>query len=125
MIKIRFLFLISLGLVLTACEQQVQKPDNLIPQDTLSYMLIDMHLIDGTVQVYNNHNKEKIALPKEYYDSVISNSYGYSDSVFQKSVEYYSVYGNIQEIYAQVLDSLNTYQAKLEQRRKHESKQKK
>ncbi|MFW5850855.1 MAG: DUF4296 domain-containing protein [Bacteroidota bacterium] len=93
-------------------------PDELIPIETLSKMLIDMHMIDGIVQVHNNTHREKVLLPKEYYDSVIFKKYGYPDSVFRESIEYYSVYGGIQEVYTQVLDSLNTHHAKLEQMRK-------
>jgi hypothetical protein len=118
MIIKKIVFFISITILFSSCQEQVKKPDELIPIETLSEMLIDMHMIDGIVQVHNTSHREKVELPKEYYDSVIFKEYGYPDSVFRKSIEYYSVYGGIQDVYTRVLDSLNTHHAKLEQMRK-------
>ena len=88
MIIKKIVFFISITILFSSCQEQVKKPDELIPIETLSEMLIDMHMIDGIVQVHNTSHREKVELPKEYYDSVIFREYGYPDSVFRKSIEY-------------------------------------
>jgi len=102
-------------LLLGGCSQEeIPLFHDVIPKQKLSLILIDMHIIDGIIQSSNNNAREKIRLEKEYYDSVIFQKHGVTDSLFRASIEYYAIYGGVKDIYSKVLDSLNTVNAQLE-----------
>ena len=108
-------FYCSLLLFFGSCSQEeIPLFHDVIPKQKLSLILIDMHIIDGTIQSSNNNTREKIRIEKEYYDSVIFQKHGVTDSLFRASIEYYAIYGGVKDIYSKVLDSLNTVNAQLE-----------
>jgi hypothetical protein len=109
-----------ISLVLLSCKPEEKKPELISPQ-LLSYVLIDMHMLDGIVDAYNTNNKEKIRLSKDFYDSVIFLKHGTNDSLFRQSIEYYTMHGEIEEIYAMVLDSLNTQSVIIESGRQRKT----
>lgn len=108
-------FYCFVGMFLLGCsEQKIPTFNEVLPKEKLSFILIDMHIIDGTIHSHNNETRKKISLEKEYYDSVIFQKHGVSDSLFRASVQYYTIYGGIKDVFSMVLDSLNTVNAQLE-----------
>ena len=84
----------------------------IIPKQTMTNMLFDVHFSDAVINTYNNQDKPNILLSQEHYDALFA-KYGFTDTVFHLNIEHYTLNGEIQKIYAKVLDSLNTMQARL------------
>ena len=96
-------------LLISSCTQKKQKLNNkgLLTQEEMTAVLFDIHMLDAMVYNTEMANKTNIHLPQEYYDSVIFAKHGCTDSIFEKSVEYYTLEGEIKSIYDAVIDSLN------------------
>lgn len=108
----RFKYLLLLFfcfLLVGSCTQKKQKINNkgLLTQEELTAVLFDIHLFDAMVYSTEMTNKTRIRLPQKYYDSAIFVKHECTDSIFQKSVEYYTLKGEIKSIYDAVIDSLN------------------
>ncbi len=84
----------------------------IIPKQTMVKMLFDVHFSDAVINTFNNQDKPSMLLSQEHYDALFAN-YGFTDTVFHLNIEHYTLSGEIQGIYAQVLDSLNNMQARL------------
>jgi len=110
-ISIVFVFLVSCS------GKKIFDNSDLIPKDELANILIDFHLIDGTINSHNNHERDKIYLSKNYYDSVVFKKHFVSQELFEKSIKEYTMQGQIKEVYTTVIDSLNTLKVTLEQTR--------
>lgn len=90
-----------------------------IPEPIMVKILYEIHIHDGIVNAYNNQDKPNVFLSDEHYETKIHKKYGYSDTLFKLNIEYYTMNMKIKDIYAQVIDSMNSQKAKLEQRRQN------
>jgi hypothetical protein len=82
----------------------------IIPTQTITKMLFDVHFSDAVINAYNNQDKPSIFLSQNYYDTLCT-QYGYTDTVFKLNIEHYTLNGEIKHIYEKVLDSLNSMKA--------------
>ena len=119
--KNKTVFILAIYIVIqlfTSCSNKAETSDVvIIPVETLSKILIDIHFIDAVVNSHNNtHNSdERIYLSTRLYDSLVFQKYGITDSLFKQTIEYYTLNDKIQEVYTAVLDSLNTRKGILQQ----------
>lgn len=115
------LLLIVLG-ILTVCscanEKKKITEEGLLTEDEMVNLIVDVHMFDATISTYNSLEKKEIKLTPECYDSLVLSKHDCNDSIFRKSLEYYSLEGKIKDIYEKVIDSLNVIKVKLEQKSK-------
>jgi len=109
------IIIITLTLLLVACNNEKKTPEYVIPQEDMVDIIIDMHITDGLLTL----NKVRRNLAKKdtanYYDQVFE-SYGYNRADFDTSVYYYSMNINdYDKIYAEVLNKLNEMETELKQ----------
>jgi len=105
MINKAVLFLILLVLVSSCHEKWIDKPENLIPEKQMVNILVDMQLATSLYQARRNQNipGDKLT-PEVFYYSVLK-KYNVADTVFEKSILYYSSYPkDFEKMYAKVLD---------------------
>lgn len=90
-----------------------ERPSDIISRDTMVDILTDVHLAEAQIQVMNFGQNDTARMEAyELYRRVFL-KYQLADSVFQKSFAYYSQQPELfQEMYAEVLDQLNTVQTK-------------
>ncbi len=128
--KNKTVFILAIYIVIqlfTACSSKKETTDvEVIPAETLTKILVDMHFIDGVVNSHNNtHNEdERIYLSTRLYDSLVFQKYGVTDSLFKQTIEYYTLNDKIKEVYTAVLDSLNTRKGILQQEQTKQNKAK-
>ena len=109
--KLKGVFLLlSVVLLLWGCgESWVEKPEKLIPENKMVDMLVDLHLADAMYQIKDNRladRKMKIK-SEDFYYSVLEKHH-VPDSVFEKSIIYYSCFPkDFEKIYASVLDRVS------------------
>jgi hypothetical protein len=100
---------IFLMLLLLACgESSIDKPKKLVSRDQMIKMLVDIHLAEAVYQT-GRYGSEELGLLKEsdYYYSILQ-KYHVVDSVFEKSLIYYSGKPKeFEKIYTRVLSHLN------------------
>lgn len=96
-------------LLINSCTEKKRKlnDEGLLTQEELTAVLFDVHMFDAMVYSTEMSNNSKIRLSQEYYDSVIFAKHECTDSIFQKSLELYTLEGEIKSIYDAVIDSLN------------------
>jgi hypothetical protein len=118
--KISFIPLVLAVFMFCSCSSKKRRvtEEGILTKDAMAAVLVDMHLLDATVFTYNSDTKSDVKLTQECYDSVLFSKYDCNDSIFKRSLEYYTLTGDIKEIYDNVLDSLNKQKVLLEQRKK-------
>lgn len=99
--------------IIVSCSSSNQKTVEfeIIPKQTITKMLFDVHFSDAVINTYNNQDKPNILLSQAHYDSLFA-KYGFTDTVFRLNIEHYTLIGEIKDIYAKVLDSLNNMKAR-------------
>ena len=113
----RNLILFSFFLLFFAsCRDEIagkSKPDGLVPKDTMVMLLKDLTLLESHVQV----KYQQVSVFKETMrasGNEILKRYQMNESRFERSIDYYmSRQTEMQEIYSQVLDSLNRLAGKI------------
>lgn len=115
---IKILFLGFLVLALSGCEYQLQlnnKPSDLIPKDTFTYVLHDMMVVEAyyssqPINVQNFYSKIPSVM------DTVFRKYNIDTARFNRSFDYYA---NQQEemikIYQSIQDSLTLHSVELEQ----------
>jgi len=107
-----YFLLILLAVASFSCKEKkgFPKPDKLIKEKQMVDMLYDMHLHEAYASQYRYDREIDKLESKDLYYSVLE-KYGVADSVFAKSVVYYSSLPKTYErIYQQVVDRLNMLQ---------------
>ena len=99
-----------------ACSSKKAKvtDEGILTKESLTGALVDIHLLDAMIFTYNSDTKSSIKLSQKCYDSLVFSKYDCNDSIFRKSLEYYTLNGEIKDIYDDVLDSLNKTKVLLE-----------
>jgi hypothetical protein len=108
----RLIFFLFTLILLTSCgETWIEKPKGLIPEKKMVNMLVDLHIANSIFETKEYDPKKKIKLKSEdYYYSVLK-KYNVADTVFEKSIIYYSNFPkDFEKIYAAVLDKVNQLQ---------------
>lgn len=121
--QISFLFSIVILLSSTGCENNEEK--NIIPKEDFVDILVDIHLMDGIMQQPNLRNSLTKNDTIDYYNAVLRSS-NYTRGQFDSSIAYYSK--NIKEfdnIYQDVLSTLNQMEARAEDELEEQRKEKK
>ncbi len=110
--KIRQFIIVTLCLVVfVSCGGRKKKltGDGVLTKEELVAVLVDVHLLDATVATYNSLSPSNdIKLSPQNYDSAVFVHHECNDSIFRKSMKYYTLEGEIKDIYDDVIDSLNT-----------------
>ncbi|MCQ2959259.1 MAG: DUF4296 domain-containing protein [Bacteroidales bacterium] len=103
-------------LLIISCGNKKRKiaSNGLLTEEEMVAVLYDIHILDATVSTYNSLQKTDAKLLQECYDSIVFIQHECNDSIFKKSLEYYTLEGKIKNIYDEVVDSLNTRKALLE-----------
>ena len=103
-------------LLLISCSSRKQKltDEGILTKESMTSVLVDMHLADALIFTYNSSTKPELKLSQNCYDSELFAKYDCNDSIFKKSLEYYTLNGEIKDIYDNVLDSLNKQKVLLE-----------
>ena len=96
-VKIVFIIVVIL-IAAQSCKQEKQNSIEVIPQDTMSMVLADIHIADATLNIIMN--SEKFKEIDDYYFSVLK-KYSITRSRFDSSIVFYSkkpeVYSDIYE----------------------------
>jgi hypothetical protein len=107
-------FLVIGILLISACkfEQKpdylLEKPKDLLSQETMVSIILEAHLKEAMVLETGIQYDSARKLFKSVYEPEILEKYGVDDSTYFKSYQYYiSDPSNIQKIYGRVVDSLN------------------
>jgi hypothetical protein len=113
----RFLPGLSLLLVLASCSrpEQVLPPPNLLSKQEVTSLLIQFHLLESRVEASRLSpdsarslflSQQQLVLQRHHVSTV--------DSAFEHSYRYYSTHNkDLDEIYAGVIDSLETMHKKM------------
>ena len=111
----------ALLLVCLSCSEDLgEKPSKLITRDRMVEILVDIHLTDAAYQTkrYTNETIKKYS-ESDYYYSILK-KHGIADSVFEKSLLYYSGKPKeFEKIYTRVINKLTL----LEQEEKKKTEQ--
>jgi len=106
-------FLLGFFLLVSCGEGWIEKPKGLIPPTKMVDVLYDMHLADAIFQNKGNDKAFEKLKSEDFYYSVLK-KYNIADSVFEKSIIYYSNFPkDFEKIYAAVLDRANQVQEEL------------
>lgn len=111
----RFLF-IGLFFILSCGEKPTaQRPANILSEEKMQAVLLDKHLIKAQIAVFRT--KQEISMAQE--DSLMKSCYEKhqcSQASFDSSLSYYSLKETttLEDIYTQVVDSLNRLEAALQ-----------
>jgi hypothetical protein len=98
-------FLISL-LILSACIKPAEPPVGTIPKDTMTSILVDIHLAEAKVGM-RNRPLDSARLYYEVYKDKIYEKYKITPERFDQSMNFYvSNVRQLDEIYGRVVDSL-------------------
>lgn len=92
---------------LSSCESNsIKKPDNLIPKANFVNMMVDIYLIQGINLEGNKPDSLKKITQTDLYFSVLK-KYDIPDSVFVRSVIYYSSFPkDYEKIHTQIMNIL-------------------
>ena len=103
------LFSLFCFLLINSCTEKKRKlnDEDILTQEEMVAVLFDVHMYDAMVFSNEMSNNTKIRLSSEYYDSAVFAKHECTDSIFHKSIAYYTLEGQIQTIYDAVIDSLN------------------
>lgn len=106
----------ALFMLLGACSDGlsgISKPNDLIPRDTMVLILKDMSLLESHVQTKYVHVSRFQETMKRSGKKLLD-SYGVSHDRFNRSMDYYgSRQEQMQSIYTEILDSLNSESIKV------------
>lgn len=111
-----FFYIIAISLItLSSCKtknEQIKKPEYLIPKDTLAMIFVDIHKIDGIV-LSNSLNMNKYSKEDLYYS--VFQKYDVNEDEFNSTVRYYTLNDirTLHEIYSESLAILNEEKAEL------------
>lgn len=112
-------WLLALALALPACQRPEEplRPADLLPSSQLVAALVDLHLLESQVESAALKPDSARALFLAQQKSIFWN-YHMNDSSFQHSVHYYGIHGkDLDDIYAAVIDSLDSRTHRLDPRR--------
>ncbi len=119
------LLYIGLGILLTSCEPveahyKKEAPDDLISEETMTQMLIDVHIIEGARS--GTRILGDTVPAKDYYDALYA-KYEVTKAQYDTNFKYYSHFPTIMtDMYDVVIDSLNLREIHIgEQLRQYQS----
>lgn len=103
----------------TSCEEGVlPKPENLIKEKQMIQMLVDIHLAEATFTHLRYDSIMKDNSSVNFYYSVL-NKYQVQDSVFEKSLVYYSsTPKDFEKMYRKVMNELSEIEQQYSGRKK-------
>jgi Domain of unknown function (DUF4296) len=114
------LITLVLGLASTLLLTQCDRPDDavppagLLPREQMVSLLIDLHLTEARVEASRLRPDSAQVLYRQEVKKLYWR-HNTKPDVFQASMRYYAVHGkDLEQIYAQVVDSLNVQQGKLQ-----------
>lgn len=101
-------FLLFLLVACTDGMSGISKPDDIIPRDTIVMILKDMSLLESHIQAKYIHVSRFQETMKRSGKKLLD-GYGVSHDRFNRSMDYYgSRQEEMQSIYTEILDSLNS-----------------
>ena len=101
--SVYILFLLALSLISCSSRKPKLTDEGILTKESMTSVLVDMHLTDALIFTHNANTKSELFA-----------KYECNDSIFKKSLEYYTLNGEIKDIYDNVLDSLNKQKVLLE-----------
>jgi|GEM_PF-6172026 len=103
--------LVVIALILggTACEQH---PKKIIPEDTMIDILVDMHVADATLKIYNLRHQHT-AVNQSFYDSIFV-KYGVTDYLFRWNIAFYTYKKEFDMMMDEVITELNKRESEIQ-----------
>nr|WP_278251837.1 DUF4296 domain-containing protein [Sabulibacter ruber] len=100
-------------LALFSCTPEPEKPQDLIPEEKMTRIMLDIHLTEAAIgRTVRNYDTSRVAYREAH--KLILKRHAVSDSAFKHSYDYYlSVPEKMDKLYEVVLDSLSAREAKL------------
>ena len=116
----KFIFFGIILIASVACTQKLEhhaeKPDDLIPKDTMVGMFTDFRLMDAALLHEQKNRKKNIDDTELYMYTSILEKYHVSRERFEQSFDYYATDLNeFDEIYAEVITRLSKLKAEIEE----------
>jgi len=114
-----WLLALALALALPACQRPEDplRPADLLPRPRLVAALVDLHLLESRVENAALKPDSARALFLAQQKNIFW-TYHMNDSSFQHSVRYYGIHGkDLDDIYAAVIDSLDSRTHRLDPKR--------
>ncbi len=120
------LFYILFCLALLGCNEQdnVSRPDGLVPESKMAQILADVHVMESLIEAHVNY-PDTAAMVYNREHKLILEKYDVDSEDFYKSYEYYS--DNLpamDKLYEAVLDTLTSREVRLETTKPAETDQK-
>lgn len=117
--KYAVLLFLLIGISCTSCENiatkslQIEKPSDLVPEDTMVLMLTQMQYIEAAIQRRELEYHKDSLLIYGHYNTIFSN-YNVSKNRFSISLIYYQHNeGKVTELYDAVIEEISKKQAEL------------
>lgn len=108
--RLIFIFFISISL-LSACENSIKKPDNLIPEEEMALILADVMLLEATYNTKLIRVENKNELMRKFSAEILAN-HDVTKEAFDASYEYYveepEDFENILELVFEELNKMET-----------------
>lgn len=102
-----FLIVIAAFLAMACDDEVVQKPHNLVKRDKMISVLTDMHLAEAVYQTKRFSSEELNKYSESDFYYTILRKHSLADSVFEKSLIYYSSKPKeFEKIYTRVINRL-------------------
>lgn len=103
--------------MLVSCSEKkadtIKKPDNLIPKEKMILILVDVHLVEGTLSSVSKNELNTQDYSLYYYKSIFA-KHKINKEQFDLSIKYYSHYPEkLNEIYTEVVNRLIEIQSRV------------
>lgn len=106
------LLAISILFLITSCsESAVKIPDDIIPKDSMVFIMMDIHIAEAGIKTLPN---DSINLNSKTYYEFIYKKHSITEEKFQKSLRFYTYNPELlQEIYVKMAEEMSKKEASL------------
>jgi hypothetical protein len=112
--KFKFNILISLLLLIIACESPEDKPEKIISEENMVSILIDIQILEAVYNIRLIHEEDRNERMDRYYLEIFEN-HQTSIDLFNESYSYYQENPDLLDaIYEEVLEKLEALQTEAE-----------
>jgi hypothetical protein len=112
--KFKFNILISLLLLIIACESSEEKPEKIISEENMVSILIDIQILEAVYNIRLIHEEDRNERMDRYYLEIFEN-HQTSIDLFNESYSYYQENPDLLDaIYEKVLEKLEALQTEAE-----------
>ena len=104
-------------ILVVSCTYNSKEPDYVIPKDDMVNIILDIHIMDGLLNINSIKDEFEEKMDSSDYYYLIFEKYGYDEKDFDTSLYYYGEHINkYDEIYEQVLNKLTLLDADIKEK---------